>query len=825
MNTPKPALATVQAHQRCTLAAMRPVPAGIGVALLATSVALGASVEPIYSQGFEGPVGLEWSTSATAVTPVGNRRFLGEFGNEAVTLRLSNLPAHNHLTVSFELLAIRTWDGNRGGPDVWKLEVVDGPVLLDTTLSVPLGGFYRWQAYPGNRPGSSYPAGTAAAELNTLGYLYQGSRADMVLRPTLTFPHVAGSVTLRFSGANLQAIADESWGIDNVRVTTGSAPRVSFTSPDHEAGFTAPASVILAADARDDDGVVTQVEFFADGKPLGSAGSAPYFLPWPDMPPGIHELVAVATDDGGVQGRAYATIYVNGLRATYFQNSNFSGGTVNRQDPFVNFDWGNGRPLEAIGADTFSVRWTGYIVPRFSEVYTFETLSDDGVRLWVNGQRIIDNWSDHDDTIDKGQIALAANVPVPIMLHFYDDTGAAIIRLRWSSASQPIEVVPQTQLQPPPPGVNQRPTTPLISKPFNGGVSVTPETVAMSCSAFWDADVAQTHVATDWEILTATSSEKIWASLDARGALRTTNHLAGGVFLGSHAGRTGLLPDTDYVLRVRHRDSSGDPATEWSNPGERYFNTYGSLAPHFRLLAKSEFSVGDEGWRVTGNGNWTVPRHESEGFLSMQDQVAGAWSWVAPVNYLGNQAAAYQGFLEFEQRQSDSNVGGTDSQPAYADLILLGGGRQLVLNLSNDPGTNWTHYRIRLDEKSGWRLDSITGVAPTRSDFIEVLSAMTSVQIRGDYSTLNTDVTGLENVALFAGPASVGPALRITMLVSGAVAIEWPAETGARQLQTATSLPTTAWLDVPGEPQLTAGIFRIVIQPADAAAFYRFVAP
>jgi len=53
---------------------------------------------------------------------------------------------------------------------------------------------------------------------------------------------VADSVTLRFSGAQPQAIADESWGIDNVRVTTGSAPRVSVTSPNHEAGFTAPAS-------------------------------------------------------------------------------------------------------------------------------------------------------------------------------------------------------------------------------------------------------------------------------------------------------------------------------------------------------------------------------------------------------------------------------------------------------------------------------------------------------------------------------------------------------------------------------------------------------
>ena len=74
----------------------------------------------------------------------------------------------------------------------------------------------------------------------------------------------------------------------------------------------------------------------------------------------------------------------DGLAATYFNNADFTGTTVVRTDPTVNFDWGSGSPAPAIGADTFSARWTGQVQPQFSETYTFYTQSDDGVRLWVN---------------------------------------------------------------------------------------------------------------------------------------------------------------------------------------------------------------------------------------------------------------------------------------------------------------------------------------------------------------------------------------------------------------------------------------------------------
>src|SRR5688500_15993712 len=82
----------------------------------------------------------------------------------------------------------------------------------------------------------------------------------------------------------------------------------------------------------------------------------------------------------------------NGLLGEYFNNDNLTGTRVTRIDPAINFEWGEGSPIAGIDPETFSVRWTGEILPRFSGSYTFFAASDDGVRLWIDGQRIINVW-------------------------------------------------------------------------------------------------------------------------------------------------------------------------------------------------------------------------------------------------------------------------------------------------------------------------------------------------------------------------------------------------------------------------------------------------
>ncbi len=142
-----------------------------------------------------------------------------------------------------------------------------------------------------------------------------------------------------------------------------------------------------------------------------------------------------------------------GLRGEYFDNIDFTNSKVVRTDGVVNFDWANGSPDATIANDTFSVRWTGQIQPKFGEEYTFYTTSDDGVRLKINGQTVVDRFVNQSSTTVTGKITLAANQKYDIVLEYFENTGRANAQLEWSSASQGRQVVAATQLYstPPPP--------------------------------------------------------------------------------------------------------------------------------------------------------------------------------------------------------------------------------------------------------------------------------------------------------------------------------------------------------------------------------------
>lgn len=143
-----------------------------------------------------------------------------------------------------------------------------------------------------------------------------------------------------------------------------------------------------------------------------------------------------------------ATLGLRGLRAVYYDNADLAGTTVSRVDPVVAFDWGTAAPVSGIRADTFSVRWSGSVVPRYSQTYTFATTSDDGVRLWVDGRLVIDAWTNHARRVDTGTVTLTAGQAVPIVLEYFDGVGHAVAQLRWSSTSQASEIVPTTRLRP-----------------------------------------------------------------------------------------------------------------------------------------------------------------------------------------------------------------------------------------------------------------------------------------------------------------------------------------------------------------------------------------
>jgi hypothetical protein len=68
-----------------------------------------------------------------------------------------------------------------------------------------------------------------------------------------------------------------------------------------------------------------------------------------------------------------------GLFGQYYMGGDFNDLRLTRTDSTINFAWGNNSPDgESLPADNFSVRWTGFVTPKFTERYTFQTISDDG---------------------------------------------------------------------------------------------------------------------------------------------------------------------------------------------------------------------------------------------------------------------------------------------------------------------------------------------------------------------------------------------------------------------------------------------------------------
>ncbi|HEY7117849.1 MAG TPA: PA14 domain-containing protein [Tepidisphaeraceae bacterium] len=161
----------------------------------------------------------------------------------------------------------------------------------------------------------------------------------------------------------------------------------------------------------------------------------------------------------------------SGLAGAYFNNVNLSGSAVaTRIDKTVNFNWGGTPGVSGIGADNFSVRWTGQVNPRYTGLYTFLTNSDDGVRLFINGQKVIDNWTRHAPTLNSGTAVLTAGRKANVTMEFFESSGGATAQLMWQSKSQARQIIPESQLSTdatlPPPPDNPPPTNP---PPTGGG--------------------------------------------------------------------------------------------------------------------------------------------------------------------------------------------------------------------------------------------------------------------------------------------------------------------------------------------------------------------
>lgn len=208
----------------------------------------------------------------------------------------------------------------------------------------------------------------------------------------------------------------------------------------------APLSVQFS-DLSDVPGATEWLWDFGNG--ITSDGSNPTHLYGAN---GLYDVRLSVTGANGVvvaEKSAYIAVgsSIPGLNAGYYDNADFTGLAVTRVDPRVDFNWALGSPSPLVGNDTYSVRWTGQVSPLFSETYTFYARTDDGNRVWVNNQLIVDRWVDQAIREDSGTIALLAGQYYDIQMDYYENGFDAEAHLSWSSPSQPKEIIPASRLR------------------------------------------------------------------------------------------------------------------------------------------------------------------------------------------------------------------------------------------------------------------------------------------------------------------------------------------------------------------------------------------
>ena len=187
----------------------------------------------------------------------------------------------------------------------------------------------------------------------------------------------------------------------------------------------------------------------------------------------VDEFDSADTHTGNVWSFTITTP-TGGLKGIYYSNRDLAGEPVLvRVDPSINFDWGADSPdPNTVPTDEFSVRWIGELEVAFSEPYTFYPHVDNGVRLWVNDQQLIDGWENPAVYEYKSApIDLVGGQRYPIMMEYHERDGTALAQLSWESPSTEKQIIPQAAFSPPtrtsspkpPNGATDVKTTPILT--------------------------------------------------------------------------------------------------------------------------------------------------------------------------------------------------------------------------------------------------------------------------------------------------------------------------------------------------------------------------
>ncbi len=159
-------------------------------------------------------------------------------------------------------------------------------------------------------------------------------------------------------------------------------------------------------------------------------------------------------------------VIITDWRGDYYDNPVLAGSPVLvRNDLDVDFDWGQAAPAASLPADGFSARWSRQL-GLSAGTYRFTAGADDGVRLWIDGQLVVDDWRDGAFRATTVDVTLAGGQHL-LMVEYYEASGSARVLLDWARGEP--TATPSPTLSPSPtPTATQSPTPTVTPSPTPG---------------------------------------------------------------------------------------------------------------------------------------------------------------------------------------------------------------------------------------------------------------------------------------------------------------------------------------------------------------------
>jgi outer membrane protein OmpA-like peptidoglycan-associated protein len=158
-----------------------------------------------------------------------------------------------------------------------------------------------------------------------------------------------------------------------------------------------------------------------------------------------------------------------GLKAEYYNGTNFEQLVATRTDQNIDLSWNNTPPVPGLNPHHCSIRWTGILSAPVTGTYTFSAKVDDGIRVWVGGISVIDDWNLNDNGRFTGKVVMREGIPYVLKVEYFNALVEGEISLLWTlpDVQQPVVVDGKflTQTIPPPPVVAAKPPVKQRSAP------------------------------------------------------------------------------------------------------------------------------------------------------------------------------------------------------------------------------------------------------------------------------------------------------------------------------------------------------------------------